>query len=317
VDFRPDEDQQAILEAVDQLLERAAGPERAIRLQAKNGYDEELDAELEQAGFADIALAEGGGILEAALVAFAAARAAAVSSVTARTLVLPGALGEAGAAAPIAIAEAPATRPVRFLAHARTLVVLDAAELRLLALEPGDAEPVPSNFGYPVGRLTEQGRGRLAGCRAHDSGERALRRLECFWRVGLAIEAAGTMAAALDQTVAYLKERRQFGRAIGSFQAVQHRLAECAIQVEASRWLALEAADLGAPAEAAATAAAYALDAAGHVFAETHQLSGAIGYTREHDLHVWSMRLRALRLELGGVSGHQLAVARARWKLAP
>jgi alkylation response protein AidB-like acyl-CoA dehydrogenase len=121
------------------------------------------------------------------------------------------------------------------------------------------------------------------------------------------------MEAALEQTVAYLKDRRQFGKSIGSFQAVQHRLAECAIQLEASRWLCREAAFQAGASEAIATAAAFALDAAGHVFAETHQLSGAIGFTREHDLHVWSMRLHALRQELGGVAGHRRALADARW----
>ncbi len=53
--------------------------------------------------------------------------------------------------------------------------------------------------------------------------------------------------------------------------------------------------------------------AAGRVFVETHQFTGAMGFTREHDLHVWSMRLQALRLEAGGVGGHRRAVAEARW----
>jgi alkylation response protein AidB-like acyl-CoA dehydrogenase len=98
---------------------------------------------------------------------------------------------------------------------------------------------------------------------------------------------------------------------------VQHRLAECAIQIEASRWLVREAAHHGAPAEAVAAAAGFAISSAERVFAETHQLSGAIGFTREHDLHVWSMRLQALRLELGGVRGHRRALAVARWGAAP
>jgi hypothetical protein len=68
--------------------------------------------------------------------------------------------------------------------------------------------------------------------------------------------------------------------------------------------------------EAAATAAAHALAAAGRVFDETHQLSGAMGYTREHDLHVFSMRLPALRLEAGGVAAQRRAVAAARWATA-
>ena len=125
------------------------------------------------------------------------------------------------------------------------------------------------------------------------------------------------MQGALDATVGYLRERRQFGRAIASFQAVQHRLAWCAVQVAGSRWLALEAAARGAPAEASALAAAHAAHTAKRVFAETHQLSGAIGFTREHALHVWSMRLQALRLELGGAAEHARAAARARWLAAP
>ena len=138
-----------------------------------------------------------------------------------------------------------------------------------------------------------------------------------WWRVALAAEAAGTMGAALHVTVEYLKERRQFGRALGAFQAVQHRLAECAVLVEGARWLAFEAAWHGAPGEASAIAAASATAAAGRVFHETHQLSGAIGFTREHDLHVWSMRLQALRLELRGVRGHRRAIAEARWAPQP
>ena len=62
-----------------------------------------------------------------------------------------------------------------------------------------------------------------------------------------------------------------------------------------------------------AIAAAHAASAAQRVFNEMHQFSGAMGFTREHDLHVWSMRLQALRLEAGGVAGHRRAAAGARW----
>ncbi|MEE2703109.1 MAG: acyl-CoA dehydrogenase, partial [Myxococcota bacterium] len=94
---------------------------------------------------------------------------------------------------------------------------------------------------------------------------------------------------------------------------VQHRGAECAVASVGARGLMLEGAWPGAPPEAAADAAAHATAAAGRVFRETHQLSGAIGYTREHDLHVWSMRLQALRLELDGAAAQQRAVADVRW----
>ncbi len=157
------------------------------------------------------------------------------------------------------------------------------------------------------------GRVRIEPSRGESLGSGSGGRLRAWWRVALAAEMVGTMAAALDVTLDYVKRRRQFGRAIGSFQAVQHRLAECAVVVEASRWLCYQAAWVGAPSEAAATALAYAGSAGLRVFRETHQLSGAIGFTREHDLHVWSMRLQALRFECGGVAEQRRTIARERW----
>jgi len=201
---------------------------------------------------------------------------------------------------------------VRFGAHARTILVLDPEKrtARLVSPAPGESEPVRSSFGYPMGTFPVE----LAR-RGEELPAPAADRLASWWRVALAVEAAGTMRAALACTVAYLSQRRQFGQPIGAFQAVQHRLADCAIEIEASRWLAYEAAYHGAPSAAAATAAAYALSAAKRVFGETHQLSGAIGFTREHDLHVWTMRLQALRLELDGLAGHRRALAEARWNV--
>jgi alkylation response protein AidB-like acyl-CoA dehydrogenase len=196
---------------------------------------------------------------------------------------------------------------VRFGAHARTALVDCGDEARVVSLAPGDATPVRSNFMLPVGALALDAR---AGESLGPGSGAALR---AWWRVALAAELYGTMQAALDVTVAYVKRRRQFGRAIGSFQALQHRLAMCTVQVESTRWLAFEAASQAQPSESAAVAAAYAAEAANQVFRETHQLSGAMGFTREHDLHVFSMRLAALRLELGGASAHRRAITAQRW----
>jgi len=327
VDFDLNEEQRAVLEAVANLLDQYAGPARAIELQAqsaKDGYDGALDAALREAGFSEIARSDDFGELEAALTVEAVARAGGVVSIGAEALVAP-AVSQSRVPGPIALAfglpdGASEPPPVRYGSNARSLLVIDRANLemlgaedeaRLVELRPGDCESVASNFGYPMGRPTRE---QLAAGRPLGPG--SARRMRDAWRLALAVETVGTMDAALSQTVDYLKARRQFGRPIASFQAVQHRLAECSILVEGSRWLAREAAHLGAPAEAVACAAAFALSAAGQVFAETHQLSGAIGFTREHDLHVWSMRLQALRLELGGVSGHRRAIADARWGAA-
>jgi alkylation response protein AidB-like acyl-CoA dehydrogenase len=310
VDFELNDDQEAILDAVERLLEEHAGPARAIELQAKGAYDAALHAALDDAGFSDVARDEGAGALDAALVVEAVARAAGVAALGAQALIAP-ALRAAPIPGPIAVMTAEHRGPVRYAAEARSVLVLGEEEARLFQPSPGDFEPVPSNFGYPMGAATVP-----VAKRGEGLGPGSADCLRRWWRLSLAVETVGCMDAALAQTVDYLKQRRQFGRAIGSFQAVQHRLAECAIQVEASRWLAREAAHAGAPAEPAATAAAFALAAAGQIFAETHQLSGAIGFTREHDLHVWSMRLHALRQELGGVGGHRRAVVSARWRSA-
>ncbi len=307
MDFQPNGDQQAIQEAVEALLARHAGAERAIALAAKGETDGELEAALAEAGYRDLALGPETGPLEAALVVEAVSRAAGLVSAGASLLVAPMLLGEA-APGPVALAAGDEPVPLRFGAHAPTLLVARGDEAFRVDLTPADREPVPSNFGYPMGRVRAdvRAKGRSLGA---GSGPR----LRAWWRVALALEAAGSMRAALALTVDYVQRRRQFGRPIGSFQAVQHRLAECEVLVSGAHWLALEAAFHGADPERSALAAAHALEAAGRVFHDTHQFTGAMGFTLEHDLHVHTMRLQALRLELGGLGSHRVAASRARW----
>jgi alkylation response protein AidB-like acyl-CoA dehydrogenase len=310
VDFELDAGQRGIVEAVDALLGRHAGPARAIALSGKQGYDEALDRALAEAGFDEVALGEESGPLEAVLAVERIARAAGTVAAAATLLAVPAALGRQ-VPGPVALCRVDDGGPVRFATAARTAVVLDGADARLTSLEAGDVEVVETPFGYPMGRISAAARRRGEALPA-GSGERLL----AWWRVALAAEALGAMDAALRFTVGYLRERRQFGRPIGSFQAVQHRLAECAVDVEGTRWLTYAASAHGAPAEEAAAAAGYAAETAALVHRETHQLSGAIGYTLEHDLHVWSMRLQALRLEMGGEASHWRDLARMRWGAA-
>lgn len=306
MDFEPNEEQRAIAEAAAGLLAQHAGPARAIALDRQRAYDHALADALREAGFLGAELSRETGFLEAALVVEAVAKAGGVVSAGAETLVAPGVAGRS-LPGPLALGVAGDGAPLRFGDCARTLLLDAGDEARVVPVEPGWREPVRSNFMLPLGRVrVPEGAGESLG---PGSGA-ALRR---WWRLALAVECLGTLESALAVTVAYVKRRRQFGRAIGSFQAIQHRLAQCAVQVEATRWLCYEAAAEQAPEEASATAAAYAGDTAHHVFRETHQLTGAMGYTREHDLHVFSMRLEALRVELGGTAAHRRAIARARW----
>jgi len=308
MDFALSEDQRAIVDALGQLLERHAGASRGAELAAKGEYDAILDGVLAEAGFDALLLdGEETGPLEAALACEAVARAGGAVAFAATALVAP-AVAKRRLPGPVALATVDDPGPVRFAFHARTLLLVDGDSARIVELTPGDVTSLHSNFGYPFGRLSEESRSRGKSL-GPGSGERLL----AWWRVALSAEMLGTMDAALGFTVAYLNERQQFGRPIGAFQAVQHRLAECAIAVESARWLVYETAAQGARATAAATTAGFASIASGRVHRETHQLSGAIGYTTDHDLHVWSMRLQALRLELGGAGAHFRSLARQRW----
>jgi alkylation response protein AidB-like acyl-CoA dehydrogenase len=131
----------------------------------------------------------------------------------------------------------------------------------------------------------------------------------------LAVEQVGGAQACLDMTVAYAKIRTQFGRKIGSFQAVKHRLADMLVAVESARSAAYHAgwAAAQAPAElpvAAAMAKAVASEAYVFCATETIQLHGGIGFTWEHDAHLYYRRAHSTALLLGDASYQRELLAR-------
>ncbi len=128
-------------------------------------------------------------------------------------------------------------------------------------------------------------------------------------QVACAAEIAGQLQAAIDATVEHLTVRKQFGRPLGTFQALRHRMAECAVLAGGVRWLALQAASTGDEGDAA-LAAYHAQDSATKVIYDVHQFSGAMGMTLEMDLHLWTYRMKALLSELDGRAGQATDVAR-------
>jgi alkylation response protein AidB-like acyl-CoA dehydrogenase len=297
MDLTPDDLQRQVLESVNRILERRADPQRTRALVDAGGYDHDLHDDLAQAGFLDLPVS-GAGPLEAALVAEAVARQAGLVSATATGLVYPMLTGEA-APGPVALASG-VGKPFRMAQFAKAILVSDGEHALRLIPEPGDVAPVDNDrTGWPLGELTPQ---------ALDRAERlppgSGPQLVNWWRTALAIDAAGTMRGALAVTTRYVSERVQFGRPIGSFQAIQHRLAQMTVQAEGARWLALEAAYRGAEAGHAARAATWATTTMPTVLRETQQMHGAIGFTREYPLHLWTMRMPALQRELGGFSAH-------------
>ncbi|MEV6399509.1 acyl-CoA dehydrogenase family protein [Streptomyces sp. NPDC051907] len=109
-----------------------------------------------------------------------------------------------------------------------------------------------------------------------------------------AAQCLGVGLALLDQTVAYVRRRTQFGVAVGSFQAVKHRLADVLVGLEFARPLLYGAAVTMAPADVAA-AKATAGEAAYAAARAALQLHGAVGYTEELDLSLWLRKARPLR----------------------
>ncbi|MFG2235311.1 acyl-CoA dehydrogenase family protein [Streptomyces sp. NPDC048723] len=114
----------------------------------------------------------------------------------------------------------------------------------------------------------------------------------------LAAEAVGAADQALARTVEYVRGREQFGRAIGSFQAVKHRLADLYVQVQAARSAAYYAAW---DPEQGGLALAQALEALRVTAGEAIQLHGGIGFTWEHDAHLYFKRAAADELLFGPV----------------
>lgn len=135
--------------------------------------------------------------------------------------------------------------------------------------------------------------------------------------VALSAEQVGGADRALEQTVAYSREREQFERPIGSFQALKHRMADMLLLVESARsasYVAVQAAVSGSDDElrrAAGAAGSYCAEAYSTVAGEAIQLHGGIGFTWEHDAHRWFKRAHGSAQLFGTPAWHRARVADA------
>jgi alkylation response protein AidB-like acyl-CoA dehydrogenase len=126
----------------------------------------------------------------------------------------------------------------------------------------------------------------------------------------LASEQLGVAQWCLDTTVGYLRERRQFGRVVGGFQALKHRLADLYVMVESARAAARYAAATAAADDpdrevAASLAQAYCSDVAVKAAEECLQLHGGIGMTWEHPAHLYLKRAKADQIAFGTPAEHR------------
>jgi hypothetical protein len=122
-----------------------------------------------------------------------------------------------------------------------------------------------------------------------------------------AAQLVGLGRGLLEQASAYVTQRRQFGRAVGEFQAVKHHLADVLVALEFARPLVHAAACTGSARDVSAARVA-AADAAYRAARAALQVHGAVGFTQEHDLSLWLLKVRALRSAWGTQTWHRRRV---------
>ncbi|MFG1192067.1 acyl-CoA dehydrogenase family protein [Xanthobacter flavus] len=309
MDFQLNEDQAALVAAVQSILRDHDEVPQSERT-SYSFFDAQLQRQLTDGGFLDAA--RDLGPLEAALVVFEVARVPAVVETGASALVVPALFPEERVVGPVALVPGDALgKAHRNLTIARTALVDLGADAGVISVAPGDVAPVESIFAYPYGRFVSPP--NPAQIRRLPGAGPLLRQ---WWRVALAAEAAGAAQAAIAFTIDYVKQRQVFGRSVGSFQAVHHRLAQCHQIASGIQYLALRAAWSG-QSQDADIAACYAQQHVQKLIFDLHQFNGAMGVTNEHLLHFWTYRLRALQAEVGGAHKAALDIARARGEQAP
>ncbi len=145
-------------------------------------------------------------------------------------------------------------------------------------------------------------------------GWKILERVADRAKVGLSAEMCGGAQKVLEMSVEYAKVREQFGKPIGSFQAIQHKCANMLVEVESSKSITYYAAwavanDVAEAPLAAAMAKAYTSDAYRHTAGEGIQIHGGIGFTWEHDMHIFFKRAKSSEVTFGDATWNREIVA--------
>jgi alkylation response protein AidB-like acyl-CoA dehydrogenase len=329
MDFGLTDDQQDIQRTARELLSQRASAERVREHAEAARTDDGLWRELSELGWPGIAVAEehggqGLGSVELAILCEELGRAVApvpfLPTVLAATLIehagsdaQRGRWLEGLATGAITGAVADATDGVAPLVHggdgASVFVLLEDGTARVVAAEEAEVASTASiDSTRPAARvaLPDGGGEELPGD-VTAAVDRAL--------VPVAAELVGICDRALEMTVAYVKDRKQFGTPVGAYQAVSHRCAQMLLDTEGARAtvsLAAWAADADAERlpEAAAMAKAAASDAGRAVTAAAIQLHGGIGFTWEADVHWLFKRAQLDAALLGGAHAHRARLAR-------
>jgi alkylation response protein AidB-like acyl-CoA dehydrogenase len=202
--------------------------------------------------------------------------------------------------------------PVACARDVDRLVVDDGGSLFLAGREEVVVEDIASTDGARrLGRIA----GIAASAEALSSGGATVEAAFDRAALGTAAQLIGLAQRMLDMTVAHVCSRRQFGVAVGSFQAVKHQLADCLTELSFARPVVYSgayalAAELPERSAAVSTAKAMASEAALFVGRRALQCHGAIGYSVEYDLHLYMKRAWSLARAYGDASWHRRRVAK-------
>jgi alkylation response protein AidB-like acyl-CoA dehydrogenase len=205
--------------------------------------------------------------------------------------------------------------------HTANLIVVAAKTGDSISLftVAGDAEGLTRTALATMDQTRKQARLEFSGTPAkllgtEGEGWPVLSRVLDLAAVALAAEQVGGAQKCLDMSVDYAKVRVQFGRPIGSFQAIKHKCADMLLEVESAKsaayyagWAAAELND-ELP-TVASLAKAYCSDAYFHAAAENIQIHGGIGFTWEHDAHLYFKRAKSSQLLLGDPTYHRELLA--------
>lgn len=300
------EDQTTFLTFLGLMLDSPDAGFRTVADWGRFDYGAALDARLAENGFFEAAAEKELGAVAAATMIHEIAQSPVTLECGASALLRPF-LGN-DLPRPVAVVVDDAPGAVRFLPVARTLVSINQAGVRIAQPEADAVEAVESLYAYPMGRIDMKAQDWVPAT-VDPARARAL------WQVAVAAELAGTLKGGLKSVLAHVRDRHQFGRPIGSFQAVQHRLAINGIEIEAARMQMLKAAQTLLPHDSC-LALGYAQGLARRAIYDFHQFMGAMGLTLEHPLHRWTYRARLLRAEMGGPSEAYGRYATQRWGAA-
>jgi len=231
---------------------------------------------------------------------------------------VPGPVAESIAVAPVllasddqgersaALASGELIATVALPPHAPRAVDAGTAGLVLLATDDGVTEATPGEQHESV----DPSRRLFDVTPTGATWQADVKRAYEFGALATAAQLVGAAEALRDAAVDYAKQRSQFGRVIGSYQAIKHKLADVHIAIELARPLVYGAALTLAPRDVSAANAA-ASEASLLAARAALQTLGGIGFTQEHDLSLWLLRVQALRSAWGDPEAHRRRVLEA------